>query len=451
MSADGSPRRRLPWPALLGYSGLALPLAALNLPLYVYLPTFYSSELHLDLAAIGTTLLVARLLDVLTDPIVGELSDRMRGRLAQRRAWLLLAAPLLMIATWRLFVPPPDATITYLLAWSIIAYVSWTVMLIAYYALGAELSGHYDERTRITSAREGCIIVGILVAAGLPSLLGVKPESTEALRVVALLMVVGVPVTLTALVFLVGEGERRERGAALPILRGLRIVVGNRPFRRLIVAYLLNGMANGFAATVFILFAQNVIGTGADTGNFLLLYFGSGMLAIPLWLALSYRIGKHRAWSVSMLWACIAFVWVPLLGHGDTVPYAVACVLSGISIGADLALPSSMQADVVDLDQVESGRQRTGFYMALWSMASKMSLALAVGIAFPILDLVGFTAGQPNSETALFTLAALYALVPVAIKLVTTTLVWRFDLDAGRQAELRHEIETGSSDVERVS
>lgn len=132
---------------------------------------------------------------------------------------------------------------------------------------------------------------------------------------------------------------------------------------------------------------------------------------------------------------------MPLLGEGDVIAFAVICALSGLSLGADLALPASMQADVVDLDRLESGRRRTALFMAAWSMATKLALALAVGLAFPILDLAGFTPGAAGSAAGLPTLSALYALVPVGFKLVATALVWRFEIDADQQARIRDEIE----------
>ena len=182
------------------------------------------------------------------------------------------------------------------------------------------------------------------------------------------------------------------RQAELPFVQGLKLAWSNEPFRRLILAFFLNGIANGLPATLFLLFVRHVLGADVDAGPLLLLYFVSGMLAVPGWLWLSYRIGKHRAWAASMLWACVMFAWVPFLGPGDTLAFAAICVLSGASLGADLAIPASMQADVIDLDRVMSGRRRTAFFFALWSMASKLALAMAVGIAFPVLGAIGFSA-----------------------------------------------------------
>jgi Na+/melibiose symporter-like transporter len=430
---------------LLAYGGLGLPLAALNLPLYVYLPAFYAETAGLGLATVGIVLFAARLLDALSDPLVGELSDRTRSRLGRRRPWLLLACPLLLASTWYLFRPTLPVSATYLLLWSCAAYLAWTLMLLPYTAWGAELSRDYHERTRITSAREGCVIAGIVLAAGLPVLLGIAANDRAAiLAALAWSMLLLLPLLLLALMLLVPEGDPGKR-APLDLRHGLRIAWRNPPFRRLLAAYFLNGIANGLPATLFLIFVADRLQLQDSGGPLLLLYFLAGIAAIPLWLRLSYRIGKHRAWATAMLWASAAFVWVPLLGPGDLWGFALICALSGVSLGADLALPASLQADVVDLDWLESGRRRTGLFFAFWSMTTKLSLALAVGIAFPILDLAGFTAGGGNSDAALATLAALYGLVPVAIKLVATALVWNFPITEATQAEMRARLATGEA------
>jgi glycoside/pentoside/hexuronide:cation symporter, GPH family len=221
----------------------------------------------------------------------------------------------------------------------------------------------------------------------------------------------------------------------------VRIALANRPFRQLVFAYLLNGVANGLPATLFLLFVQHVIVSPDAGGPLLLLYFASGLVAIPFWLRVSARIGKHRAWSLSMLWVCCVFVFVPFLGEGDVWWFALVCLLSGVSLGADLALPTAMQADVVDADSVETGNKRAGFYFALWSMATKLSFALAVGIAFVALEQVGFVADAArNDEPSLFALASLYALLPLVMKLASIGLVWNFEIDAARYGELRKKL-----------
>ena len=222
---------------------------------------------------------------------------------------------------------------------------------------------------------------------------------------------------------------------------GLRLLGQNRPFMRLLSAYLLNGLANALPATLFLLYVNNVLEAGDSAGPLLLLYFLSGVAALPLWLWLARRHDKHRVWAASMLLACAVFVCVPLLGPGDITGFAIVCVLSGLSLGVDVALPASMQADVIDIDESHTGVRRAGMFFGLWGMATKLALALAVGIAFPLLELAGFEAG---GTTALWALIGLYALAPVVIKLAAVWLVWDFPLARAQHAALARRLAEGA-------
>ncbi len=424
---------------LLAYGALALPLAALNLPLYVFLPTFWASEVGLGLAVVGAALLAARLLDTFTDPLIGELSDRTRTRLGRRRPWVLAGTPLVAIGMWVLFHPPAGSTALTLFVWSCIAYLGWTMVTLTYNAWGAELSDDYHERTRITTFREAFVIAGVAIGASMPALLGGEVELGVILNWLAIGVLALLPLCLIAVIRLIPE---RPAPPAQParFLGEFRHLWANRPFRTLVGAFLLNSLANGLPATLFLLFAEQRLEAGAATGWLLLVYFLSGIAAAPLWLLGSYRIGKHRAWLISILWACVVFAFVPFLGPGDVGWFFLICALSGASLGADLALPAAMQADVVDLDRSLSGRARTGFFFAVWSMATKLSFALAVGIAFPILGAVGFDANGGNDATALWTLALLYGLAPIPFKLLAAWLVAGFQLDADAHARVRERL-----------
>jgi Na+/melibiose symporter-like transporter len=430
------PAERLPVRILLAFGVPGFPLAALTVPLYIYLPAFYADEMGLGLAAVGGVLLAARLLDVVIDPVVGVLSDHWTTRIGRRRPWLLLGTPLALFAVFKLFRPEPGVGDLYLLVWTGVLYLAWTILLLPYYAWAAELSPDYHERARITGFRESFVILGTLAAAGLPALQGGRATGAGALSMLAMLMMVALPIAIGVTLAVVPERPVAPVPAAG--LGGWRAIVANRPFRRLIAAYLLNGLGNGLTATLFTLFASHVVKVPDLTGALLFVYFLAGILAVPFWLWLSRRRGKHRAWAISLVWTCCWFVWAPALGPGDVAWYALISVMTGIGLGADLTLPSAMQADIVDLDTLESGARRAGLYFALWGMATKLALAIAVGIAFPLLDLAGFDpARTANGGPALTALGLLYAIVPVAIKLGATALVWNYPLDADAHAQVR--------------
>ncbi|BBK33081.1 MFS transporter [Allostella humosa] len=394
----------------------------------------------MGLATVGTILLLARLTDVASDPLIGWLGDRTPARLGRRRIWMAAGTPLVVLAAWQLFRPPADAGAGHLLAWSILLYLGWTMVGLAYQAWGAELSDDYHERTRIAGWREGATVAGTLAAAGLPAVIDPAGGPAAALAMIAVGVALALPITVGACLALVAERPPAPaRVAGWHAAAGL--VAGNRPFRRLLAAYLLNGLANGLPATLFVLFVTHRLASPEQAGPLLLAYFLAGLVSVPAWLWASRRLGKHRAWCVAMLVACAAFAAVPLLGPGDAGLFLLVAVATGLTLGADLALPGAIQADVVDLDTAAGGGQRTGLLFALWGMATKLALALAVGIAFPILGAAGFVAaGTAQPAAALDALALLYGGAPVLFKLAAIALMWRFPLTEAVQRDLRRRI-----------
>lgn len=442
--ADAGPAsssRSLSVLGLLAYGLPGLPVGALGVPLFIFLPTFYSQEMGLSLAAVGGVLLAARLWDVVTDPVIGALSDRTRSRFGRRRPWMVAAVPLLMLSVWMIFRPPADAGVMHLLIWSLFLYLGWTMIQLPHGAWGAELSDDYDERSRIAGSREGFVVIGTLLAAGTPVMLGIEGDVRPgaALAALAVALMVVLPVTIAAAAVAVPDHRTAAR-EPVPWSQSRRLLLENKPFLRLIVAYLINGLANGLPATLFLLFVEHVLVAPERQGELLFVYFLCGILGVPFWLWVARRLGKHRTWCTAMTINAAIFAAVPLLGAGDANLFLAICVATGLCLGADLTLPSAIQADVVDVDTAKGGGRRTGLYFAFWGMATKLALALAVGIGFGLLDVAGFDASASNEPDALLSLALLYGGLPVLLKAVAIALMLRFPLDRAAHADLSAEI-----------
>ena len=427
---------RLSWKVLLPYAAPALPLALLGLPLNVHLPNFWADTMGLGLGTVGLVLTLVRLMDVVVDPAIGRISDRLRTRIGRRRPPILLALPLGVLGGAALFFPPSGAGAAWLFGAYALLTFAWSLIALPWQAWGAELSDDYAERTRIVAWRETGTLLGIVLSAVLPAALHLVDAATVLHVLAALCAGLTLP-AVAALLILVPETPARSVAGSPGLRESLRTAWANRPFRHLLAAWSVNGIANGLPAALFLLLCRQVLQAPEAAGPLLLAYFLAGILSVPLWSWIARRIGKHRAWCAAMLWTCAFFLPVLWLGPGDTLGFLIICLATGAGLGADLALPPAMQADVIDLDTLNHGEARAGLFFAAWTMAQKAGNAVSVGLALGVLDLIGFDASGENDRFHLRALAVLYCLVPVILKLAAIALVWRFPIDAPEQQRIR--------------
>ena len=415
---------------LFGYALPALPVAALSLPFYVMVPEFYTSAVGVPIATVGLALLLVRVLDAVTDPLAGLLADGTRIGFGRRRAWVLASAPLVALTAWFVMRPPDGAGALYLLLWASALSLAWTALSVPYQAWGAELSRSYEGRTRVAAFRESFTVLGTLIALLLPALIQLSGgTSRDGLAALAILIAILLPLGAVLAVASTPEPVARL-SLPMPWRTGLGHLRANRPFRRLLVAFFINSLANGLPASLFLFFVADRLGAADSAGPLLVLYFLCGVAGVPLWLWLARRLSKHRAWALGMLLASAAFAVAPLLGPGQVWLFAAVCVVTGFALGADVVLPAAVQADVIDVDTAASGQERAGLYLGLWALATKLAFAGAVGIAFPLLALAGYDPGAGiRTEGGLAALGLLYAGLPVALKIGAVALIWRFPLD----------------------
>ncbi|WP_412558959.1 MFS transporter [Thalassospira sp. MIT1370] len=430
------------------YALPAMAAAVPTIPAYVLLPSYYGDDLGVGLAATGAILLLVRVIDMATDPLIGWLSDRS----GSRKSWVAIGAVIAGIGLWNLFTPPDNPDVAYLFWWATILFLGWTLFQVPYLAWGADLSGDYKTRTSLTACREGAGLIGIVLAGGLPVLLDAADRSDE-IRMLALTTLVLGAVFVVLLIWRVPDPVAHQTVATSPLapmgnltftttLRlGLRSLSGNRLFVRLLAAWMINGLAAGLPAVCFPLFVRYFLQLDRDAENILILsYFLAAIIAIPLWVGLSARFGKHRIWCIAMIMAIAAFAFVPFLGSGDFVGFGVICLVTGAALGADLALPPAIQADVDDWDRYRFGVRRTALLFALWNMTNKLAMALAAGIALPVLGAYGLTEGDGQKSGALLVLVLIYAVFPVVLKAGAIGMMWRFPLGSRHQVAIRRRL-----------
>ncbi|MGE0621815.1 MAG: MFS transporter [Pseudomonadales bacterium] len=443
------------------YGLVNLPTSIVGLPIALYIPAFYSQNLGLSLAMVGTLIALSRLTDVVTDPAIGVASDRTRTRFGRRKPWMVFGMPLKVLALWMLFVPESEFARTlwgymggeaisnlYLFVWISLLYLGFTLVDLPYRAWGAELSPDYDERSKVTGWREAFGYGGTLMALLLPLALATlfnMPGAGNALFGVAAVVVIAMPLlTLPALIWVKELPPRQASvGARIPWKRGLKIVWANGPYRRLVICLVFLVAAVSMTASLSLFFVSSVMQEPFERyAIFILAYYLSSSLAIPVWMAISRKYGKHKTVVMSILWLSFWSAFIPLLGPGHYWLFFAIMMLKGSAVGALVFLPASMAADVVDLDTLRTGEQRTGLYFSIWGMVNKAAVAVGVFLATNGVTWFGFDpSSDEHTATAKLAVACLYSIVPAALACVALPLLWKYPLSRERQARMRRHIE----------
>ena len=409
---------------LFCYAVIALPLAFAGLPLYIHIPDFYIRQFGLNIGILGVVLLFVRFFDAIQDPYIGYICDKY----ARKRFTIIALGALLLFAGMAALLFGPQFSFL-ALGWfaffMILASTGFSIITINLNMIGGFWQDDKYQRTRISAWREVFTLLGLLIAALLPSVLQYFQSDKIAFQnlfwIFALIMIFGF-VMFRYFFNHSHQASSAEADSGRVSLSFLPILIGqNRAF---FGVCFLTHLGAAIPAIMVLFFIRDYLGAENLAGFFLLLYFFSGAALMGFWVKLSKNIGKYRAWLVSILLAVATFSGAFFLKSGDIFAYGVVCILSGMALGADLALPPSILADRISAQN--KIREATQYY-ALLAFIPKMAIAFASFIIFVFLDRIGFVAGEESSPQIMSGLILAYALVPCIIKLSAAYFLWQID------------------------
>ena len=453
---------------IMAYGGLATPLAMIGYPIAIWLIPFYSEVTKFQLALLADLLLIARLTDVITDPLIGQWGDQTSTRIGRRKPWILLGVPLMMYSIYKLFIPGEEVTVSYFLLWMMLMYLGSTSIGISYGAWGAEISPEYHQRSRIVGGREAFTLIGLLISALIPLGVEVSAEGIslkegltrtlaaiflfqdfsnsnqmrEILAYMGLGIILLLPIFAAISIWKVPDPMPKVK-KKIPLREGLRYAKENPLLIRILTIIFLVIAGESFRNTLSLWFVRDVIGietVGASYAR----YFLAGFIAIPFWLWLGKIIGKHRAFCITLVGTGTVSFLCFFLEFGDYTQFHILFLLKGACFGGLQFLPASMLADVVDLDSLRTGGRRAGNFFALNGMIAKISAMLAVWAAARLVDFFGFIPGTENGETEMLALRFFYCIGCAAFFLPALFLTWFYPLTKEKHEELRKRLENQS-------
>ena len=414
--------------AAAAYGLLGLPLAFVALPVYVHLPNLYAQQHGVPLAALGAVLLLSRSIDAVVDPWLGRWGDRLY-RHSWRVVWLtaVLLALAVALGFAALFFPPaatlsPTGLLVWVAAALTLSHLAYSGLGILHQAWAARQGGGGVAQSRWVAWREGFALVGVLLASALPALWGWTLTTALLVFMLALGLLSWQRTAQQAASLAATPAGRVAHAHAHDHDHGAHEATSlwqpwkHAGFRRLLLVFMLNGLASAVPATLVLFFVQDRLqAPKAMEPLFLGLYFAAGALSFPLWLKVIDRIGLLRTWATGMALSVLAFVSVVTLGAGDTTGFLVVCAVSGMALGADLTVPGALLNQLIDRCG-ERGRT-DGAFMGWWNLATKLNLALAAGLSLPLLGLWGYAPGQQGAN-AVLALGLAYGLLPCVLKLL---------------------------------
>lgn len=426
---------------LFCYGIADMPIQMAIVPVAAFVPNYYAADLGVDMVDIAWILLVARIFDMVTDPLMGWISDRTHTPWGRRKFWMAIALPILWIAIWKLFFPEPPVDEWYLLTWMIVLWTGWTILFIPYYAWAAELSQDYNERTRITGWRAwlglAANVGSKLVPVGALFLFGYG-GSKETLVLIGGMTLIFLPIAILLPVLFVPE-QSTFVPSRVKLLPGLKIMWRNGPFKRLVLAFFINQLGSSISTALIVFYIRGVLQDEQNSILQLSVFYGFNLIGVPFWVRYSGVLGKHRAWSIALMIFGILMLGYLFLGPGDFYWMLPITAVTGFLGGAFAVIPNSMKADVIDIDRLESGEDRTAWFFSVWSFATKTALAIGPSMALGILAFMGYdsTAGAANTEEATNSLKYLFVFGPALGFFLCGVIAWGYPLTEQKHREIQ--------------
>jgi Na+/melibiose symporter-like transporter len=412
---------QIPDSELRGYGILALPLAVAGLPLYLHAPDFYVTERGVSLGLLGIILMMVRIVDAVQDPLIGGLSDVF----TVYRKWIILFGIMTLgMGMTALFTPPSNAGAGWFVVWVIVSASAFSLVSINLNTLGGIWSQDRFQRTRIASVRERFALAGVSIGVVIPGILILQLGKVHAFAwfVFGLCLILAISGWRFILWTQSHQDVFNHDSKKTFSLRRCQFPSDKR-IRRLLWITLAGSLASSLPAVLFLFFVRDRLQAEQWAWLYLVVYFLAAVGGISVWRDLSKTHGKVRVWCYTMILATISFTGALMVGELDYLLYGLVCIATGFALGGDLVFPSALLADYVGESESSIESASTGY--AWLSFIQKAALGLAAGLAFPVLEALGFESGKSNSVAAVTALVVLYAAVPMILKLMTIFLAWK--------------------------
>jgi GPH family glycoside/pentoside/hexuronide:cation symporter len=420
--------------------------AAMMLVIAVYMSKFYVDVVLIPAGVFALLIAGGRAFDAMTDPIMGYVTDHTRSRWGRRKPWIFVGIFGTAVTYYWLFAPPASLTGGGATAWFVTLFVANFVFcamsFVPRQALSVELTLDTAQRNKLYGVSAAFISAGTVLGAIMPAILqgGGVHEPRAQMRIQAAILATGYLALNLALLYFIRERPEFIGRGEVPFIPGVRRALRNKPFRIMFASHVITAIPLAIPAVLTPFFVHYVLKLDVVkwTGLSTLTYLSSGFLCVPLWVAIARRRGKLAVWMIASFIAVTGYAAFFSVGPGQGGRMLLIDLYVGSQSAAWFFLFGSMHADVVDYDELHTGKRREAQFSSLLSIVPKFALVPGAAIPLAILGAAGY---HPNSlhqpESVTLTLRILFAVVPPALNIIGLSVMLWYPLSEAKHREIR--------------
>jgi Na+/melibiose symporter-like transporter len=429
--------------SVLTFACCYLPFSALNTSVAVQVPNYFARHIGLGLAVGGVFGLI-RLIDIPLDPFLGLLMDRTRTPIGRYRPWMMLGAPVLMLAIYMMYEAPVGASRGYLLLWLLVMYLGMSLLLLAANAWAAALAVTYAQRSRIFGAMQGLGTLGAIAILVIPIVShSLHRTDAQGIQAVGWFLAVMAPITIGLVTLRTPEPLKKVQASQVRLADYASLLA--RPnVLRLIAADFFIIMGPAWMSALYLFFFTDSRGFSVSAANALLvIYIAAGLIGAPATAWLANRINKHRALAVTAVGYSLMLIVIFLSPKGSFAIAAPAMLVAGALAAGSVVMIRSLTADIGDEIRLEKGQHQIGLLYAMTSGTTKAAGAFAVTLTFWVLSLVGYNPAEHavNGPDQIRGLELAYAIGPIIFVMIGGACFLGYKLSAERHADIRRQLD----------
>jgi len=414
----------------------------LERPAFYIIPSIYAKYYNLDLATIGTILFIARIFDVITDPLIGFLSDKTKTAIGSRKPWLIPGTLITSISVYYLFNPIGEVSAFYFAIWFLTLFIGWTMLEIPMAAWQTELTSDYDDRTRVISYRTIFNLSGGLLFAVFPLLpmFSSTEFNPEVMANIGVLIVVVLPIVVLSAIYIVPHKQvSKKSSVSEPLTDVLKSIAKNKPMQIYLVCFLFTGIGFGALNSLVFLFSDTYLLIGDKFTWILITISVANVIAVPIWNRLFNIWQRHHGWAIGVLIAIASVFFTVFLTPNEFSFYGmlIIALVYGISIPAYYIAAPALISDIVDYEQFKTGQNRAGQFNSIHYFTMKLNNAIGGAVAFWVLAIFNYQAKETVHTTEeIIGLKLSMTGIPLILIIISALIIWHFPLSKKKQTTI---------------